>query len=247
MREWITRVRTLGSVPRRPSSQCAEHIQVFPALGWETGLFSYQLPSVTLGFNSLAPLDCLGCILPQPEESIRQATDRKSLGEVENQMDLFRASAIFVTSRGECETLERGKGSTDCTLMEFLEKRVTLEIKWFPMEEEMNMKKCFCTKQKQSLGVLGCPETSALTPEPVIFCIRWLLPLIFHSAMNGGRITISNIFQRTRCRHAMAATLTRTERMRGWWPTTSKKAKETRPVLETSAPAEPQWELGELN
>lgn len=93
-------------------------------------------------------------------------------------------------------------------------------------------KKCFCTERKQRLGVLRCPETSSLTPEPTIFGITWLLPLIFHSTMKEGRITVANVFQRRRC-SSTAAALTRTERMGGWLPTTSKNAKEPRPVLET--------------
>ena len=73
-------------------------------------------------------------------------------------------------------------------------------------------KKCFCTERKQRLGVLRCPETSSLTPEPMIFGITWLLPLIFHSTMKEGRITVANVFQRRRC-SSTAAALTRTERM----------------------------------
>lgn len=101
----------------------AENLGCFPTN-------AYQLP---WGVNSLAPLDRLECILPWPEESIRRATIRKSLVEGENLTGLFRASTIFVTSRGECQTLQRWKGTTDSTLMEFLVKWVNLGIKRFTM------------------------------------------------------------------------------------------------------------------
>ena len=93
-------MRTPGSDPG--ALQSVQNASEFSQLRAENlGYFPTNAHQLPWGVNSLAPLDRLGCILPRPEGSIRQATIRKSLVEGENLMGLFRASAIFVASRGE--------------------------------------------------------------------------------------------------------------------------------------------------